>query len=137
MKRLAFFAGKWSGDATTRRGPNQTIKVTSRPKKFSSNWTGSVLLIEGSGRNPDTGDVMFNAPATIAYDDTTKVYRFRAYNDGRYLDTELKVPDHGFEWGYKAGSVDIRFAMHWSDAGEWVETGDLSSATIRPSAPST
>ncbi len=53
---------------------------------------------------------------------------FRAaapYNDGRYLDTELKVPDHGFEWGYKPGPVDMRFVMHLSDAGEWVETGDV------------
>ena len=38
-----------------------------------------VLLIEGTGRNPDSGHVM-------------SVYDFRAYNDSSYLETELKVP---------------------------------------------
>ena len=84
-----------------------------------------MLLIEGTGRNPDTGDVMFNALATIAYDEAAKVYHFRAHNEGRYLDTELKVPGNGFEWGYKAGPADIRFVMRLNDKGEWVETGDV------------
>jgi hypothetical protein len=124
MKKLAFLTGKWSGDAATRRGSNQTIKVK-QTEEVEYKLGGLVLLIEGTGRNPDTGDVLYNALATIAYDETTKVYHFRAYNNGRYLDTDLNVPDHGFEWGYKAGPVDTRFVMHLSDAGEWVETGDV------------
>jgi hypothetical protein len=50
-----------------------------------------VLLIEGTGRNPDSGEVMFRALATVAYDDVAGVYHFRAYNEGSYLDTGLKV----------------------------------------------
>ncbi len=40
------------------------------------------MLIAGTGRNP---------------------YHFRAYNYGRYLDTERKVPETGFERAYDAG----------------------------------
>ena len=43
----------------------------------------------------------------------------RAYNDRRYLDTEMKVPGNGFEWGYKAG-------------GQWVETGDMKFSDNPP-----
>ncbi len=42
---------------------------------------------------------MFRALATVSYDDAAGVYHFRAYNEGSYLDTELKVAVNGFEWG--------------------------------------
>lgn len=123
MKKLAFMVGKWSGEATNRRGQSEVKVKQTEDVQFKLG--GLVLVIEGTGRNPDTGDVVFNALATIAYDEAAKVYHFRAYNDGRYLDTELKVPENGFEWGYKSGPADIRFVMRLNDKGEWVETGDV------------
>jgi hypothetical protein len=125
MKKLAYLVGKWSGGATTHRGPNEAVKVT-QTEEVQFKLGGLVLLIEGTGRNPESADVMFNALATISYDEIAKVYHFRAYNDGRYLDTELKVPQNGFEWGYKAGSADVHFVMRLNDKGEWVETGDVT-----------
>jgi hypothetical protein len=124
MKKLAFLVGKWSGGATTSRGPNETVKVK-QTEDVQFKLGGLLLLIEGTGRNPDNAEVMFNALATISYDEAAKAYRFRAYNDGRYLDTDLKVPENGFEWGYKAGPADVRFVMRLNDKGEWVETGDV------------
>ena len=124
MKKLSFLVGKWSGPATSSRGPTETVKVR-QTEEVQFKLGGLVLLIEGTGRNPDSAEIMFNALATISYDETSKVYRFRAYNDGRYLDTDLKVPENGFEWGYKAGPVDVRFVMRLNDKGEWVETGDV------------
>ena len=124
MKKLAFLVGKWSGGATTSRGPNETVKVK-QTEEVQFKLGGLVLLIEGTGRNPVTAEVVYNALATISYDETAKVYRFRAYNDGRYLDTDLKVPENGFEWSYKAGPADVRFVMRLNDKGEWVETGDV------------
>ena len=124
MKKLAFLVGTWTGDATTAR-PNQKIKVR-QTEEVSYKLDGLVLLIEGTGRNPESGEVMFRALATVSYDDAAGVYHFRAYNDGSYLDTELKVPDRGFEWGYKAGPAQITFAMKLNDMGDWVETGDVT-----------
>lgn len=124
MRKLAFLAGTWSGDATTVR-PNQKIKVR-QTEEVSYKLDGLVLLIEGTGRNPESGAVLFRALATVSYDDATGVYHFRAYNDGSYLDSELKVPDNGFEWGYKAGPAQIAFVMKLNDAGDWVETGDVT-----------
>src|SRR5438552_5758675 len=91
MKKLAFLTGTWTGDATTARS-NQKIKVK-QTEEVSYKLDGLVLLIEGTGRNPESGEVMFRALATVAYDDAAGMYHFRAYNDGNYLDTELKVPD--------------------------------------------
>jgi hypothetical protein len=84
---------------------------------------GLVLLIEGESRAPD-GRRVFGALATVAYDDASSTYRFRAYNDGRYLDTELKVEPNGFSWGYTAGPLKVANTMHVSDTGDWIETTD-------------
>jgi len=130
MKKLAFLVGTWTGDATTVR-PNQKIKVR-QTEEISYKLDGLVLLIEGTGRNPESGEVMFRALATVSYDDATGVYHFRAYNDGSYLDAELKVPDRGFEWGYNAGPAHITFAMKLNDTGDWVETGDVTVGTTPP-----
>lgn len=124
MRKLAFLVGTWTGDATTMRG-KQTIKVK-QTEQVSYKLDGLVLLIEGTGRNPDSGEVKFRALATVSYDDATGVYHFRAYNDGSYIDTELKVPDNGFEWNYKAGPARIAFVMKLNDSGDWVETGDVT-----------
>ena len=124
MKKVAFLAGTWTGNATTVRS-NQKIKVK-QTEEVSYKLDGLVLLIEGIGRNQESGQVMFRALATVSYDDAAGVYHFRAYNDGSYLDTELKVPDGGFEWGYKAGPAQIAFAMKLNHTGDWVETGDVT-----------
>ena len=124
MQKVAFLVGTWSGDATTQLGPNETVKVR-QTEEVHFKLGGLVLLIEGTGRDLKTSEVKFNALATISWDEETKVYHFRAYNDGRYLDADLKVPDKGFAWGYKAGPVDVRFMMHLDEQGQWVEVGDV------------
>lgn len=54
------------------------------------------------------------------------MYRFRSYNDGRYLDTELKVQGQGFGWGYQAGPANVQFTMKLNEKGEWLETGEVT-----------
>ena len=125
MKKLAFLVGKWAGEASVARGPGEPIKVL-QTEDVQYKLDGLVLLIEGTARSPGTGEVLFNALATISYDELTKAYRFRAYNSGRYLDTELKAPDNGFEWGFKVDRVSVRYVMRLNEKGEWVEIGEVT-----------
>ena len=129
MKKLAFLVGKWEGDASvvTQKGP---VKVR-QTEQVQYKLDGLVLVVEGTGRDPQKGDIVFQAFATIAYDDAAKSYRFRSYNDGRYLDTELKVVDGGFEWGYQAGPAKVQFTMK-IDSGAWVETGEVTMGANPP-----
>jgi hypothetical protein len=92
---------------------------------------GLVLLVEGTGRNSD-GQIVFRALATISYDDTAASYRFRAYSDGRYLDTDLSVTPNGFAWGYASGPVKIRNTMRLNEQGEWAETTEMTVGTSPP-----
>lgn len=84
MHKLAFLAGRWSGPITVIRGPGEPLRLT-QTENVQFKLDGLVLLIEGQSTGSD-GKVLFSALATISYDDASHTYRFRAYNDGHYLE---------------------------------------------------
>lgn len=124
MKRLSFLVGQWRGEATTvvagvRKRLDQTEDVRLR-------LDGLVLLVEGTGRDPETGAIVFSALATIAFDEASGTYRFRAHSDGNYLDTEMTVREKGVEWGYSRGPAVITNVMKLDAEGRWIEFTDVS-----------
>lgn len=130
MKKLAFLAGSWSDPASISRGPGEPLKLT-QTENVQYKLDGLVLLIEGQGGGPD-GKAQFQALATVSYDDAAHVYRFRAYNDGHYIDTELTVNPDGFSWGFSAGPARIENTMHLTAKGEWQETTDVTFGSNPP-----
>jgi hypothetical protein len=130
MRKLSFLAGHWSGPVTIVRGPGEALHLT-QTEDVEYKLDGLVLLIEGKSTSADK-KVLFSALATIAYDDASQTYRFRAYNDGHYLDTELSVPANGFSWSFTAGPAHIVNTMHLTGKGEWDE---VTEATVGNSPP--
>lgn len=124
MQKLSFLVGDWSGPVTVSRGTAEPLHLT-QTEHVEYKLDGLVLLIEGKGTSADA-KVQFSALATIAYDDTSHTYRFRAYNGGHYVDTELSLPDHGFSWGFTAGPAHIVNTMHLTAKGEWSEVTELN-----------
>ena len=122
MKKLEFLAGTWRGPASVSRGPGEPLKLI-QSENVQYKLDGLVMLIEGEGRNAD-GKRVFGALATVNYDEATGTYRFRAHNDGRFLDTELKIERNGFSWGYTAGPLKVSNTMHVDEQGNWVEVTD-------------
>lgn len=134
MHKLAFLTGRWSGPVTIVRGPGEPLHLT-QSEEVQYKLDGLVLLVEGSSHNSE-GKVAFNALAIVSFDDATHTYRFRAYNDGHYLDTELTVPDtvsaKSFSWSFTAGPAHIANTMHLTAKGEWAET---TEATVGSNPP--
>jgi hypothetical protein len=130
MHKLSFLAGHWSGPVTIGRGPGEMLHLT-QTEDVEYKLDGLILLIEGKSMSPD-GKVAFSALATVAYDDSSHTYRFRAYNDGHYVDTELSVPNNGFSWSFAAGPAHIVNTMHLTDKGVWSE---ITDATVRSYPP--
>jgi hypothetical protein len=124
MSKLSFLAGHWSGPVTIVRGPGEALHLT-QTEDVEFKLDGLVLLVQGKSTSAD-GKVLFSALATISYDDASETYRFRAYNDGHYLDTELAVPANGFSWGFTAGPAHIVSTMHLTGKGEWGEVTDVT-----------
>ncbi|MGB6690097.1 MAG: hypothetical protein WBE76_19845 [Terracidiphilus sp.] len=130
MHKLSFLAGRWSGPVTISRGPGEPLHFT-QTEDIEYKLDGLVLVVEGKSTGAD-GKVAFSALATIAYDDASHTYRFRAYNDGHYLDTELTVPENGFSWSFTAGPVQIVNTMHLTEKGEW---GEATEVTVGGNPP--
>lgn len=126
MKKLEFLLGKWAGEARVWRGPGDPLELL-QTEEVQYKLDGLVMLIEGTGRNKADGKVAFRALATVAYDEDAAVYRFRAYNDGRYLETDLKLTEagKGFTWGFAFGEIKTQYKMTLTESGEWTELGEV------------
>ncbi|MFZ0959933.1 MAG: hypothetical protein WAO35_03435 [Terriglobia bacterium] len=130
MRELSFLADRWSGPVSVVRGPGEPLHLA-QTESLQYKLDGLVLLIEGQSTGSD-GKVMFSALATISYDDASRTYRFRAYNGGHYLDTELSVPDNGFSWQFQAGPAHIVNTMHLTNQGEWSEETEATFGNNPP-----
>ena len=130
MRKLSFLAGHWSGPVNIVRGAGEPLHLT-QTEDVAYKLDGLILLVEGKSTSAE-GKVIFSALATIAYDDASHTYRFRAYNDGHYLDTELSVPANGFSWSFTAGPAHIVNTMHLNGKGEWDE---VTEATVDSNPP--
>jgi hypothetical protein len=130
MRKLSFLAGHWSGPVTIVRGPGEALHLT-QTEDVEYKLDGLVLLVEGKSTSAE-GKVLFAALATIAYDDASHAYRFRAYSDGHYLDTELAVPANGFSWSFTAGPAHIVNTMHLTGRGEWHEVTEVTVGSNPP-----
>jgi len=84
LNKLGFIIGQWSGPLMVQSGPGPALHLV-QSEHVQPKVDGLVLLVEGVAR-ASSGRAVFQALATISYDDVTATYRFRAYNDGRYLD---------------------------------------------------
>ena len=130
MRKLAFLAGHWSGPVTIVRRTGEPLHLT-QTEDVEFKLDGLILLIEGKSIGTD-GKAQFSALATIAYDDASHAYRFRAYNDGRYLDTELSMLPDGFSWGFTAGPAHILNTMKLTGKGEWSEVTEVTIGSNLP-----
>jgi hypothetical protein len=127
MKRLDFLLGKWSGEARIHRSPNELVELV-QTEEVQYKLSGLILIIEGLGRIKSAGAVALKALGIVSYDDEAAAYRMRAYNDGRYLETELKLIENGegIMWGVSLGDIRTSSVLRINDKGEWTETTEIT-----------
>jgi hypothetical protein len=133
MKRLDFLVGEWSGQASAARGPGVVVDlVQSEVAQFKLD--GLVLMIEGVGRTKSDGKLALQALGLISFDDASDGYRMRAYNDGRWLETDVTLLEDGtgLSWGFSLGEISTKSVLRINDKGEWTE---LAEITIGASSP--
>jgi hypothetical protein len=92
-----------------------------------------VLVIEGIGRNKSDGKAMLQALGIISFDDEAGTYRMRAYNDGRFMETEVKLADDkGIAWGFVVGDIRTSSKMRINEKGDWTELTEISIGSQPP-----
>jgi len=128
MKKLGFLVGDWSGEAPVLRGPGQLAELA-QTESAQFRLDGLVLVIEGVGRTKADGKLSLQALGLISFDDETGSYKMRAFNDGRWLETDVKLADgaKSISWGFALGEFKTTTVLSINENGEWTEHGELVS----------
>lgn len=134
MQKLSYMVGKWKGEAAVRQRNGTETKII-QEENIQFKLDNTLLLIEGTGRNPDNlNDIQFNALAVLSYDEASKEYMFRSYlKDGKKTDAYFKIlAENHFEWGFDVpNNAKIRYEIKLDpNTKTWFETGEYSPDTI-------
>jgi muconolactone delta-isomerase len=131
MKKLEFLVGKWSGEGRALRGAGELVPFL-QTEDVTFKLDGLVLLIEGVGRSKTDGKVTLQALGVVSYDDETKTYHMRAFNDGRFLETEVKLVEKGMTWGFTVGQYQTKSVMMIDEKGDWTELHEIMIGSQPP-----
>ena len=133
MKKLSFLVGKWAGEVRVYRNPDEPI-VLDQTEDAQFKLDGWVLQIEGIGRTKNGGQPMLQALGMISFDDELAVYRMRAFNDGRFLETDVALLDDGksLRWGFSLGEIKMASLLRINERGEWTELHEITIGAQPP-----
>jgi hypothetical protein len=94
---------------------------------------GLIVVIEGVGRTKSAQPVL-QALGIISYDDESATYRLRAFNDGRFLESEVKLlaEGQGMTWGFVLGEIRTNSVLRISERDEWTEFAEISIGSQPP-----
>jgi hypothetical protein len=131
MQKLAFLVGRWEGEARLLRGPGITEDLA-QTESAEYKLGGLVLVIEGVGKTKDDVPAL-QAYGIVSFDDESETYRMRAFNDGRFLETEVQLlpandrkdQADGMTWGFRLGDFKTRSVLRINEKGEWTELAEL------------
>ena len=126
MKKLSFLVGRWSGEARTLRAPGEVVDLL-QTEEAQFKLDGLVLVIEGVGKAKVDGKPLLQALGLVSYDDEARAYTMRAFNDGRFLETEVKLltEGQGMTWGFALGEFRTNSTLRMNERGEWTERTEL------------
>ena len=133
MKEVGFLVGKWAGEARLLRGPGEPVELL-QTEEAQYKLDGLILVIEGVGRTKSGGQPVLQALGIISYDDESGTYRMRAFNDGRFLESEVKLldQDKAISWGFGLGEITTKSVLRINESGEWAELAEIKIGSEPP-----
>jgi hypothetical protein len=130
MKKLGFLIGEWAGEGRMLRASGEWIEFN-QTEHAEYKLDGLLLVIEGVGRAKTDGQPLLQAYGIASYDDAAGTYHMRAFNDGRWLETDTVLADNGKEltWGFTVGDIRTKSILRLTNAGEWTESHEITMGT--------
>lgn len=130
MAKLNFLIGNWSGDARMFRSGSEPLELV-QTESAEYKLDGLLLEINGVGRTKSNGTLALQAFGIISYEDDRQAYHFRAFNDGRWLETDVQLADDGkgISWGFRVGEIRTSSIMRIAANGNWTEDHDITVGT--------
>ncbi len=134
LKAVSRMAGQWAGEAEVRMGPGPALKVA-QTEDITWGASGTVLIIKGTGRDPSTKAVNFEAVGTIWFDAELNKLRMRTFNNGRSVEPELDIKGDTIVWGFPVPGGRVRYTIAltqdtWHEVGHYLADGRPPMPTI-------
>ena len=126
MKSVALWEGTWRGEGWMMLADGQKHYFTQK-EIVKSKFDGGVLMVEGFGKDKETGKAIHDALGFFTYDVIKQQYRFTAMTGSGYnTDVVPEVNADGFIWKLTNPRMGItKFTIKLS-ATEWIEIGEIS-----------
>jgi hypothetical protein len=133
MKKLSFLVGRWAGEARLLRGPGEPVELI-QTEEAQYKLDGLILTVEGIGRQKSDGKLALQALGIFSYEDQSGTYRMRAFNDGRFLESEVTLLEEGksMTWGFVLGEIRTKSTLRINEQGEWTELAEITIGSQRP-----
>ena len=130
MKKLGFLLGQWRGEGRMLRASGEWIEFN-QTEHVEYKLDGLLMVIEGVGHAKDDGRPVLQAYGIVSYDDATGRYHMRAFNEGRWFETDTALSDDGrvLTWGFATGDIRTTSTLRLTEAGEWTEAHDIILGT--------
>lgn len=127
---LARMVGQWDGEALVSEGPGEPIRVL-QSEDIVWGASGTMLFIRGTGRDPRTRTINFEAAASVWFDPELGRVRMRTHRDGRSVEPELAIKPDTLVWGFPVPGGTVRYVIALTDS-TWHEEGFFERAGAPP-----
>lgn len=123
MQKLEALHGKWSGSGWYQMGHEAKGQINQTENVYTK-LGGLLLVIDGLGKNPQTGEEVFAAYGVIHYSPEKEMYQFNAYTkEGRHTLASAKLEGNTLTWWFDTPQgATIKYVINFT-SDIWVEDG--------------
>jgi hypothetical protein len=122
--------GQWEGTARAWEGPGDPITVRQH-EDVVFGARGTIVQIRGTGRDPSSAAIVFEAAATIWFDPQAGRVRMRTHRDGNSVEPDIELRPDTVVWGFPVPGGRVRYVIALSDSS-WHEVGFFEREGARP-----
>lgn len=125
MKKLSALHGRWSGSGWYQMANQERVEFN-QTENIYPKLEGQVLVVNGLGKDPESGNVVFEAFAVMHFSKEESLYKFNTYtNNGGHTTASAKLENDSLTWWFDVPKGTIRYTIHFTQ-NTWVEDGHFS-----------
>ena len=130
MQKFRWMVGDWKGEAWY-MGRDQSKNHLTQNEHITMRLDSTIITMEGTGYEKpvasEEAKIVFQAFGILTYDLANSKFVLRAYNGGRFIDSDLiSNPDGSFSWRIDVPHGQTRYTLRINADGKWNETGEFS-----------